>query len=438
MTPIITDAQFAQVNLYVEALDYAGGWAYLASIGDNYADNASAVISATSVASQGRIFALLVERHWENTAGRTAYEQKFEAVALQHFQQHVGYIRKEHGKLPTTEDIEKSYRTAVEQNGLSAYVAFDGIFTQSLGKLTGKSIDWPDFLGIDAARQVESHVFDDLDSSKSAQLLIKAVLEAELSFQGELQLANAETQFEGQRAMWSSLAEVLSASGDAAVRVWGQVFEYVSKLPADIQDQYIRQLLNTFDDSYAQCFPAGTPILAGDGSERLIEDIRPGDMVMAFDGLGELAPRKVVRLFENATEEWLEPSFPGDRAPITVTPGHEFLTPKGDFRKIGDMVDAEGRVEIVLADGTVTKASVRRIAFSSDIADLYEQAQATVAAGTSYLTSLVMENVLGGVVNSLCSALGAAGNLVAPKRLWRSSATRGLSVAVSDVALSCP
>lgn len=62
-----------------------------------------------------------------------------------------------------------------------------------------------------------------------------------------------------------------------------------------------------------RCFLAGTPILLPDGSEALIETIRPGDAVAAFAGGGDfdgarglnaaLEPRPVARLFSNVTTE---------------------------------------------------------------------------------------------------------------------------------------
>jgi len=88
-------------------------------------------------------------------------------------------------------------------------------------------------------------------------------------------------------------------------------------------------------ETQSHCFPAGTPILLGDGTTKPIEDIAPRDLVLAFDKSGELVPRRVVRLFRNVTEQWVELSFDGnDREPLIVTPGHSFLTVDGTFETI--------------------------------------------------------------------------------------------------------
>src|SRR5215813_6393850 len=101
-----------------------------------------------------------------------------------------------------------------------------------------------------------------------------------------------------------------------------------------------------------KCFAAGTPILLADGTTKAIEDVLPGDLVFAFDrhvalGCGPLEPRRVTRLYENVTQEWLElsPVAGSERdaeqagfSSLTVTPGHHFLTPEGQFEEIGEMM----------------------------------------------------------------------------------------------------
>jgi len=48
MALTITSAQLTVANSYAASGDYKGGWQYLASIGDNYADNAYAVTSGNA------------------------------------------------------------------------------------------------------------------------------------------------------------------------------------------------------------------------------------------------------------------------------------------------------------------------------------------------------------------------------------------------------
>lgn len=205
----INDQQLKRLKTFESANDYVGGWRYLASIGDRYADNAYAAVVEGSAYSEGRLFTLLVRHHWKNTAETAAYEQKFAQVALQHFENYVRIVDRERGKLPTSEQIERSYRDAVENAGLAAYTAFDGVFTQSIGSLTGKNVDWADFLRIEAARQVESHVFDDLDSTRSWKLVASALSTASLEHQGEIRIESSRVNTEALSAVIELISETV-------------------------------------------------------------------------------------------------------------------------------------------------------------------------------------------------------------------------------------
>ena len=101
MALTITAAQLATAQSYAAAGDYVGGWNYLSTVGDKYADNAAAVTSGNATGVDKGL-EVLVKNHWENTAGAGAYEQKFDAVARQHFQQYVGEISPLTGKLPSS------------------------------------------------------------------------------------------------------------------------------------------------------------------------------------------------------------------------------------------------------------------------------------------------------------------------------------------------
>jgi hypothetical protein len=125
----------------------------------------------------------------------------------------------------------------------------------------------------------------------------------------------------------------------------------------------------------AQCFPSGTRILLADGSQETIENIVPGQLVMAFEAHGELAPRRVARLFRNITEEWIELSFEGAREPLVVTPGHRFLTADGTFETIAELLNkGAGAARVVLDDGSLVVARGRIIAYNESSANQFPEA----------------------------------------------------------------
>ncbi|MBQ1337943.1 MAG: hypothetical protein IIY32_06450, partial [Thermoguttaceae bacterium] len=84
----------------------------------------------------------------------------------------------------------------------------------------------------------------------------------------------------------------------------------------------------TFD--YEVCFVAGTQILMADGTTKPIEEIRPGDQVLAADHLNpeeKPAAANVVRFFDNGEKDVVKLIFDGrDAEPeeIVCTPNHRF------------------------------------------------------------------------------------------------------------------
>ena len=90
------------------------------------------------------------------------------------------------------------------------------------------------------------------------------------------------------------------------------------------------------------CFVAGTPVLMADESERPIEAIKIGDMVMAFDGLGRLTPARVVNCLTAEDKQIVEVGS------IRVTPLHRFLLADGSFKSIGEVSSDD---QLVRANG---------------------------------------------------------------------------------------
>ncbi|WP_148096718.1 FG-GAP-like repeat-containing protein, partial [Aphanothece sacrum] len=83
------------------------------------------------------------------------------------------------------------------------------------------------------------------------------------------------------------------------------------------------------------CFTAETPILMSDGTYKPIAKIEIGDQVMAFEGLGELQPCRVIATSIKPNQEVIQ------LGNIKVTPGHQFLLLDGSFQSISE-VDVNG------------------------------------------------------------------------------------------------
>ncbi|WP_299868021.1 hypothetical protein [uncultured Hoeflea sp.] len=133
-------------------------------------------------------------------------------------------------------------------------------------------------------------------------------------------------------------------------------------------------------------------------STRRITDIRVGDTILAFDpnanrGRGALIPRRVTRLYRNTTTEWIRLTWieNGEAQELVTTPGHHFLDQFGEFPPIEAMI-AQGRATVVLASGELTEVTAERIVYSSETADMFEQAQAVgVTAGNAAIKLVAID-----------------------------------------------
>lgn len=105
-------------------------------------------------------------------------------------------------------------------------------------------------------------------------------------------------------------------------------------------------------------FNAGTKILMADGSEKLIENVQTGDLVMSFDQLdafGVLEPKRVLDTFMRLDRNPLHVKVEESNVELTVAPGQLFINPGSDWK------DAININEIIDRDGNVHDFSVNQI-----------------------------------------------------------------------------
>jgi hypothetical protein len=106
-------------------------------------------------------------------------------------------------------------------------------------------------------------------------------------------------------------------------------------------------------DGPDNCFAAGTPVAMWDGSEKAIEAVVPGDLVLSYDAAGQLVPGLV-----RATRSVVAPVVL-DFFGLRVTPGHLVFCAEGPCRgrhvPLLDILRTDGAV--MLADGLVIRAA---------------------------------------------------------------------------------
>ncbi|MGM4912785.1 hypothetical protein [Rhizobium sp. 768_B6_N1_8] len=172
---------------------------------------------------------------------------------------------------------------------------------------------------------------------------------------------------------------------------------YERLLPADIVRQPIFDNVPTPSERPAQCFPGDTKIRVV-GGIKPIREIQPNDLVLAFDpshenGRGPLVPRRVIRVFRNVTTEWVKLSWAEEGAPkeLICTPGHHFLDEFGQFPPIENMIKS-GRATVVLASGALAEVAAERIVYSTEAAQMFEQAQILgISAGGAALQPVELD-----------------------------------------------
>ena len=147
----------------------------------------------------------------------------------------------------------------------------------------------------------------------------------------------------------------------------------------------------TFD--YEVCFTAGTQILMADGSTKSIEQIQPGDVVLAADHLNpESKPQaaEVVRFFDNGEKDVVKLSFADDQE-VVCTPEHPFyVIGKGwvhaqDLQQGDFCLSATGdKIAFVSKENLVEKQRV----YNFEVDNLH-----TYFVGSNFVVSILVHNL---------------------------------------------
>jgi hypothetical protein len=135
------------------------------------------------------------------------------------------------------------------------------------------------------------------------------------------------------------LARGLSiTSPELIIRAFGDRPDIVRQINQGLYDRY-------FGSPPDHCFAADTLVSRPDGTSVAIQFVKPGDEILSFRGTAShssLEPRRVVRVMQNVTQEWLLIRLP-DASPLVVTPGHRFVA--SDAETIGNFLGGNSLIE---------------------------------------------------------------------------------------------
>lgn len=271
----LNSAQLSTLRSLQQQGNYAEAWRQLSKWGDTYADDAANVTGAPSD-FYGEFMNEMVRQHWENTAGESAYSQYFDSVASMHLNNYLT-VMENTGGWPTSEQIEGSYRQSVEFYGLPPSTAFDGVFTQSVGTVTGGDYDWPHALDMDPDRIVPSDVFDDIGFVEASQTLAETIY---------------DTIAEFVKRGWEWAQEVIKYATDAVLDLLDDVrraaLEKLRELTDSIRDtiEDVYDSVRDLFDNAKKFIPRRDPLvldLDGDGIETVAAT---GAILFDHDGDG--------------------------------------------------------------------------------------------------------------------------------------------------------
>ncbi len=271
----LNSAQLSTLRSLQQQGNYAEAWRQLSKWGDTYADDAANVTGAPSD-FYGEFMNEMVRQHWENTAGESAYSQYFDSVASMHLNNYLT-VMENTGGWPTSEQIEGSYRQSVEFYGLPPSTAFDGVFTQSVGTVTGGDYDWPHALDMDPDRIVPSDVFDDIGFVEASQTLAETIY---------------DTIAEFVKRGWEWAQEVIKYATDAVLDLLDDVrraaLEKLRELTDSIRDtiEDVYDSVRDLFDNAKKFIPRRDPLvldLDGDGIETVAAT---GAVLFDHDGDG--------------------------------------------------------------------------------------------------------------------------------------------------------
>lgn len=129
--------------------------------------------------------------------------------------------------------------------------------------------------------------------------------------------------------------------------------EYTPNWAGEGTDIYLFQdnahrIKDALTGSLVQCFSGDTLIVAANGVEKPISEVKVGDDVLAFNvntdcAKGALVVGRVTRVLRGFTTEWIE-LFGVDGATTRVTPNHPYLRPDGSFAAIQNILATDGLV----------------------------------------------------------------------------------------------
>ena len=176
-----------------------------------------------------------------------------------------------------------------------------------------------------ATEQAEADYTTAVNSAWNDAYLEQLSVVSDLKDASELATSNLDAGLENLENVYRA---AVFAAYDAFDEEWDEITRVLSYQQTRI-DSGLTVGSNVFENptfDFEVCFVAGTPVLMADGTTKPIEEIRPGDMVLAADHLdpeGKPQAARVARFFDNGEKEVVRLRFQNGEE-LVCTPSHRF------------------------------------------------------------------------------------------------------------------
>lgn len=206
----ISPVVLARAQALAASGDVVAAWRELARHGDDYGDSAAKIIEQRDAPRD--FLAAVVDAHWRRIVGSERKAAHFDGVAQRHLDNYLALIARDGGKLPGTEAIERSYRHAVEAEGLPALVAIDALLSRAdkslpdswLASIGVSEFSWGSVCGMPKERiSYASEVFADLELNLLGELAATTLATLRRHFFVLLRPSNATYPLHAVRALFN-------------------------------------------------------------------------------------------------------------------------------------------------------------------------------------------------------------------------------------------
>ncbi|MDO8607631.1 MAG: cadherin-like domain-containing protein [Phaeospirillum sp.] len=218
-------------------------------------------------------------------------------------------------------EVHDGYREVIPTDGGPGSMVFDDGYVVNTGGGDSITVSAVNGAQVTVGGAVDSIVTIDGGSGNSASAAVAALARSELTSSHDTEVPPPDNPY--SQLADSGDGDFANSSDSGSSNVTSEISSFGDS--ALLFETSVETVTRQSSPRTSGCFTAETPVLMADGAEKAIAAIMAGERVMAFDGLGGLTSRRVVRTFIHQDNEVMEV------AGVRATAAHRFLTEDGEW-----------------------------------------------------------------------------------------------------------